>query len=131
MSRYLIDTDWIVDVLNGQVVAADHLADLAPDGLAVSLISYCELWEGARFARDPERAVNELLSFLASKELLTLSAGIAQLFGEFRGQLRQTGQGINDFDLLIAATAIEYDLVLVTRNVRHFQRIPGLQIFSG
>ena len=131
MSRYLIDTDWIIDVLNDQVTAIDHLTNLAPEGLAVSLISYGELWEGARFARDPERALNGVATFLRGKELLTLSVEIMRRFGDLRGALRRTGQPLGDFDLLIAATAIQHDLVLVTRNVQHFRRIPGLQIFSG
>jgi predicted nucleic acid-binding protein len=38
------------------------------------------------------------------------------------------GQLIGDFDTLIAATALHYDLILTTRNVRHFQRIPELRL---
>ncbi len=131
MSRYLIDTDWIIDALNDQAEAIDHLANLAPDGLAISLISYGELWEGARFARDSEREIFGLAAFLRGKELLTLSVEIMRRFGDLRGEFRRTGRTLSDFDLLIAATAIEHDLILVTRNVRHFQRIPGLEISSG
>ncbi len=131
MSRYLIDTDWIIDALNNQATAVNHLTDLAPEGLAVSLISYGELWEGAKFARNPEREIYGLEAFLQGKDMLTLSVEIMRRFGDLRGALRQSGQSLSDLDLLIAATALEHDLVLVTRNVRHFQRVPGLQLFSG
>ena len=47
--KYLVDTDWIIDVLNDQATAIQTLLDLAPDGLAVSLISYGELYEGAYY----------------------------------------------------------------------------------
>jgi tRNA(fMet)-specific endonuclease VapC len=50
-------------------------------------------------------------------------------FGQIRGQLRQTGQLISDFDILIAATALHYDLTLLTHNTRHFSRIPTLKLF--
>jgi tRNA(fMet)-specific endonuclease VapC len=53
MNRYLLDTDWIVDVLNGQEKAIHTVLELAPAGLAVSIISYGELYEGAAFAHDP------------------------------------------------------------------------------
>jgi predicted nucleic acid-binding protein len=43
MSRYLLDTDWIVDVLNGQDTAIQTLLELVPAGLAVSIITYGEL----------------------------------------------------------------------------------------
>ena len=131
MSRYLVDTDWIIDVLHNQQFAADTLEELAPDGLAKSVITYGELWEGAMFSLDPRVALRALDSFLQSKELLTLTTDTMQLFGEFRGTLRQAGQPIGDFDLLIAATAVEHDLTLITRNVRHFQRLPDLEIYSG
>ena len=130
MSRYLIDTDWIIDALNNQAAAIDHLINLAPEGLAVSLISYGELWEGARFARDPERELNGLATFLQGKELLTLSVEIMRRFGDLRGALRRIGQPLSDFDLLVAATVLEHDLILVTRNVRHFQRIPDLMLYT-
>jgi predicted nucleic acid-binding protein len=67
MSRYLIDTDWIIDALNNQTAALDRLTSLAPEGLAVSLISYGELWEGAKFARDPARELGGLATFLQGK----------------------------------------------------------------
>jgi predicted nucleic acid-binding protein len=49
------------------------------------------------------------------------------LFGRLRALLRLQGTLIPDLDLLIAATALQHDLVLLTRNRRHFDRIPGLQ----
>lgn len=63
MSLYLLDTDWIVDVLNGQEAATKTLVELAPHGLALSLISYGELYEGAYFSRDPETALEACRTF--------------------------------------------------------------------
>ncbi len=50
-------------------------------------------------------------------------------FAVLRADLRRRGQLIPDLDLLIAATALSHDLALLTRNVRHFARIPGLRIY--
>jgi tRNA(fMet)-specific endonuclease VapC len=49
---------------------------------------------------------------------------------EHRAQLRAQGTTIADLDLLIASTALYHDLVLVTRNLRHFRRVPGLRIYG-
>lgn len=53
MSGYLIDTDWIIDVLHGNVDAERTLLGLAPEGLAISLITYGELSERVHYARNP------------------------------------------------------------------------------
>ncbi len=50
-----------------------------------------------------------------------------QRFARIRGDLRQRGQLIGDPDILIATTALYYDLILLTRNKKHYQRIPLLK----
>jgi predicted nucleic acid-binding protein len=64
MSSYLLDTDWIVDILNGQKKAIHTALELAPAGLAISIITYGELYECAAFAHDPAPALAGLRSFL-------------------------------------------------------------------
>src|SRR3990172_5321025 len=109
MSQYLVDTDWIVDVLNGRETAAETLLRLAPDGLAISLISYGELYEGAYFSRDPQTALGLLHAFLKGKELLTLTPALMERFAVIRGRLlRPLRRQISDMDILIAATALEH-----------------------
>ena len=127
---YLVDTDWIVDALHDLPAAVQTLLELAPQGLAVSLISYGELFEGAYYARDPQTALAGLAAFLQGKDILPLTVPIMERFGIVRGQLsRQLRQQIGDMDLLIAATALEHDLTLLTRNVRDFQHVPDLKLY--
>ena len=52
-------------------------------------------------------------------------------FGVVRGDLQRRGQTIGDPDILIAATALHHDLTLLTRNLRHFTRIPGLMLYRA
>jgi predicted nucleic acid-binding protein len=72
MSSYLLDTDWIIDVLTGQETAIKTVLELAPAGLAISIITYGELYEGAAFAHDPQPALSGLHSFLKGKAILPL-----------------------------------------------------------
>jgi tRNA(fMet)-specific endonuclease VapC len=131
MSQYLLDTDWTVDVLNGQATATETLLDLAPAGLAISLISYGELYEGAFFSRDPPVALDALQTFLAGKEILPLTTAIVERFAVVRGRLsRKLRQQIGDMDLLIAATALHHGLILLTRNLKDFQHVPNLDIYQ-
>ena len=53
---------------------------------------------------------------------------VAGVWAELRGALRSKGSGIADNDLLIAATAIRFGLTLVSRDARHFARVPGLTL---
>jgi tRNA(fMet)-specific endonuclease VapC len=132
MSLYLIDTDWVVDCLNDQEPAVRTLAALSGDGLAVSLISYGEQYQGAHYGRDPQAQIEGLREFLQDKDLLALTERTMEHFAVVRGQLsRQLRQQIGDLDLLIAATALEHNLTLLTRNVRDFQNIPGLKLYQS
>jgi tRNA(fMet)-specific endonuclease VapC len=131
MSRYLLDTDWIVDVLNGKDAAIQTVLELAPSGLAISIITYGELYEGAAFARDPEPALAGLHAFLKRKDILSLTQPVMERFAHVRGALpRQIRQQIGDLDILIAATCLEHNLTLLTRNLKDFHKIPNLKLYQ-
>jgi tRNA(fMet)-specific endonuclease VapC len=132
MSRYLLDTDWVVDVLNGQDRAIQTVLELAPSGLAVSIITYGELYEGAAFAHNPEPALAGLHAFLKGKDILPLTPAIMERFAHIRGSLpRSIRQQIGDLDMLIAATCLEHDLTLLTRNLKDFHKIPNLKLYQS
>jgi len=132
VSGYLIDTDWIIDVIHGQPLATQTLLELAGPGVSVSLITYGELFEGAYYATDPVAAIAGVQRVLDDKPLLPLSEAIMEMFGIVRGRLsRQLRQQIGDLDLLIAATALTHDLTLVTRNLRDFRHVPDLKLYQS
>lgn len=59
---------------------------------------------------------------------LPIDERVAVATADLRAALRKSGKGIEVTDGILAATASVYDLVLVTRNVRHFQNVPGLAV---
>jgi tRNA(fMet)-specific endonuclease VapC len=129
--KFLVDTDWIVDVLHGNQNASETLVELTPQGLAVSVISYGELFEGAYYAQDRTTARAGLSAFFIGKKLLPLTKPVMERFGIVRGQLPRTiRQQVGDMDLLIAATALHHDLTLLTRNIRDFHHIPHLKLYQ-
>ncbi len=127
---FLIDTDWVIDHLNGVTDATRRLKELQPRGLGLSVVSAAELWEGAFFSREPERSQEALDTFLLGVDVLGLDEEICKRFGQLRGSMRKRGQTIGDFDLLIAATALRHRLTLLTNNRKHFEGIAGLEIES-
>lgn len=130
--NYLLDTDIVADWLEDRAYAVTMVSSLASEGsLFISLISYGELYEGIYYSRDPNASEKAFLTFLHHVEIMPVDTTIMEQFAMIRGQLRATGRIIGDFDLLIAATAMKHGLTLVTRNLRHFDRIPGLVIYQS
>jgi tRNA(fMet)-specific endonuclease VapC len=117
--------------LNGQAIAISLLERLNDSGLAISVIALGELYEGPMRYPESDRHLNAVRLYLSGYDILGLTDKTMETFARKRHHLRRTGQMIPDLDLLIASTAITYDLTLVTRNLRHFERIADLTIFAG
>lgn len=129
--RYLVDTDWLIDVLSGIASASTTIERLSPAGIGISIITVGELYEGAVLSPDPQGALHRYQEFLAAFPALPLSEPIMYRFAALRARLRQAGNLIPDLDLLIAATALEHDLTVLTRNLRHYERIPDLVVYRA
>ncbi len=126
---YLLDTDVIIGYLKGREREITLLKALKPEGLAISLITYGEIYEGIYYGRNPQDNEHGFQQFLRDVSVFPLSKPIMRQFALIRGQLRQTGTLITDNDLLIGATALHHSFIVVTHNIRHFQRIPGLVFY--
>jgi tRNA(fMet)-specific endonuclease VapC len=128
---YLIDIDWVIDHLNHIEHVTRRLEERAPEGLALSIISLAELYEGVYYSRDPVESEAALQRFLNPElTILGLDKETCKIFGKERGRLRAAGLMIGDCDLLIGATALRHNLILLTNNRRHFERIEGLRMES-
>jgi len=123
------DTDTCIYYLNGNPVIASKAVECGVPNICVAAITIAELFFGAYNSQRQEAniaRVNELASQLTVLE--TITNPVAQAFGRNKAFLRQTGQLISDFDILIASFAQAHDLTLVTNNIEHFQRIPNLRL---
>ncbi|HEU4452360.1 MAG TPA: type II toxin-antitoxin system VapC family toxin [Longimicrobium sp.] len=115
--RILLDTDVLIDYLRG-VPQAVEFVDGAGHHLHLSVVSITELYAGAR---EPE--MERIRTVLATISTVTVSVQIARTGGMFRRQyMRSHGLGIAD--ALIAATAREVAMPLVTLNRKHFPMLP-------
>jgi len=129
--QYLIDTDWVIHYLHAHHAIVARLDELQPhQGLALSIISLAELYEGVYSSRDPDGDEQDLNNFLRGVTVLGLDTDIAKTFGRERGRLRAAGTLIGDLDLLIAATALHHNLTVLTNNRRHFERVAELRMES-
>ena len=125
---FLIDSDPVADFFNGKPDGVELFRTLAPAGFSISVMTYGEILDGVYYGRDPARHEAVFTAFLVGVAILPVTASISERFARIRGDLRRRGQLIGDLDILIGATALEYNLTIVTRNREHYERIPGLSI---
>ena len=128
---YLIDTDWLIDHLAQAPAAEALLSELAAEGVAISIISYMEAYQGTLRSPDLADAQAKLQALANTVPVLPLSIAVAQRCARRREALRARGRRVRPraLDLLIAATALEYQLTLVTRNVDDYRDIPDLELY--
>jgi predicted nucleic acid-binding protein len=123
-----LDTCFLIDLQKEwakqeQGVATGYLNAHREEEFAVSVVAVLEFLEGYDELADGER-------FLAPFRQVEISSKAARIGSRVRRSLRKSGLLICDFDILIASTAIEAGVSLVTDNSRHFQRIEGLRVES-
>lgn len=128
--RYLLDTTVIIPFLVGDQKATDLVSRLTADGVAVSILSYLEAYQGVIEASDPEAARRAFNKLFVTIPVLPVRPADARRCAALRAMLKKQGKNPRrrGFDLVIAATALEHGLELVTHNTRDFADIPGLAL---
>jgi predicted nucleic acid-binding protein len=121
MTRYILDTTFIIDHLRGDAAAAERFARLFADGdeVYVNEIAACEAWTGAPSDDDPD-----LTALLQAVEFIQPAAESARRAGRWRDGARHSGQVLSLADALIAAAADSLGAAVLTRNVRDFSLTP-------
>lgn len=127
--KYLLDTSVIVEHLRGKRSLEISFLE---KGSAISVITQAELFYGAYKSTQPERNLKKIKEMLEDLriEVVLLNEDVLDKYGKIKVQLEKKGRRLDEFDLLIAATALSLNLTLVTRNIRHFQRLSQLKLKS-
>lgn len=122
MSNYLVDTTVCVAHIRGDARAFDFLKQHAPYISAVTHVELIQGWESKRDVRAVHAILRELHELPCTESITTHAL---TLFEKYK-----LSHGIQFFDAVIAATAMEHDLTLVTHNTKHFSFIPKLSVVS-
>lgn len=128
MSHHLLDTSVIIDYLRGKDEVVEIIDNLEGE-VSSSFVCLAELFEGVAREKNPEKTSEKIIGFFGTfSKTYGLDEKIARKFGETRKELKDKGTVIEDMDILIAATCLANDLVLLTKNEKHFARVKGLRI---
>lgn len=125
----IFDTDVLVAALRGQSDAIDVIVAAGGDGLTTTL-NAAELLEGAALAQRPEAEQIRVETFLARLRLLPFGPRAARTYGSLAAAVRTEGTHPGLMDTLVASIALAEGATIVTRNRKHFDRIPGLKVQS-
>jgi len=127
--KYLLDTDTCIFIIKRAPESLyAKFKKLKVGDVGVSAITYCELQFGVSRSSRPEKNQEILNEFLGPLEIMDFPAEAALLYGVIRGHLANRGKQIGPYDLLIAAHALFMGSILVTNNLREFQRVPDLVV---
>jgi tRNA(fMet)-specific endonuclease VapC len=126
---YLLDTCVVSDFVKGEQNTLKKIKSISPTDIFISSLTVMEVKYG--LAINPQKAIKIkplIESFLTSITVLPFNSQEAEKAAEIRGILKIAGSPIGAYDVLIAATALSHNYIIVTSNVREFQRVPNLQI---
>ena len=125
--KYLLDTDSVSFALRGHGGVGARIRACNPSDICMSAITLAELRYGAD--RKGSRKLHGLIdTFAAAIEVVSFDEAAAAEFGRIGSILAERGTPIGEFDVLIAAHAVVLRCTLVTNNVRHFSKLPGLSV---
>ena len=131
MDKICLDTDFLVDFLRGKEAALSFVSKVEDSViLATTYVNLYELYVGAFKSENPAREITNFEALKNRLLLLNLSGESVKLAGKVRVELMKKGDIIEIRDLLIGTIAVANGFPVKTNNLKHFTKIPGLNIFA-
>ncbi len=126
---YMLDTNICIYVMKEKPEKVlSRFKEEIDNGVCISSITLAELEYGMKHSSNPLKNEQALLRFLAPLSVLPFGPTAASEYGEIRSYLQSRGTPIGPLDMLIAGHARAENLILVTNNVREFERVPNLSL---
>jgi len=126
--QYLLDTSTCIFYLRGKLDLASLIFERGRTNFFISEITVVELRFGAENSSNTEKAHKAVDEFINGLSIIPIFSSIKR-YAKEKVRLRKIGKPVNDeFDLLIGVTAVENNLILITDNVKDFEKIDGIQI---
>jgi tRNA(fMet)-specific endonuclease VapC len=122
-----LDTNICIYYIQGKFSLKEKFRKIKKENRFISEITLAELKFGVKNSQSQKKNQETLDNFLTGIQIIPIINSL-DIYAEEKARLRKHGRPIDDFDLLIGASAIANDMILVTNNESHFQRITNITI---
>jgi tRNA(fMet)-specific endonuclease VapC len=127
LKKYLLDTNICIYFIKGQYELNRKIAEIGEENCFISEMTVAELKFGIENSKTVEAMRIIVEAFILKFPIIPIYNSL-DIYAREKARLRKTGQLIDDFDILIGATAVANDMIMVTNNVSHLNRIGNIVI---
>ncbi len=128
MIKYMLDTNILIYTIRNRPTKVRQAFKKHSAFLAMSTVTLGELIYGAEKSTQSARNLEDIEALAARLDVIPFDSEAAIHFGQVRAELANSGKVIGPYDLMIAGHARSRGLILVTNNLREFNRVPGLRV---
>jgi len=128
MLKYMLDTNIIIYTIKNRSERVRSEFKKHENQICISSVTLGELVYGAERSSKPEQNLADIAGLAARLEVLPFEDQAAEHFGELRARLYDIGKPIGPYDMMIAGHARSMGLILVTNNLKEFERVQGLRL---
>ncbi len=130
MLKYMLDTNIVIYTIKNRPEQVRKIFKRHENQMCISAVTKGELIYGAERSSRPERNLIDIEGLIARLEVAPFEDHASEHFGQLRAELYRIGQPIGPYDMMIAGHARAMGLILVTNNMKEFERVPGLRVES-
>ena len=128
MLKYLLDTNIVIYTIKRRPAQVREAFKRHDGQMCISAVTWGELIYGAERSSQPARNLADIEAMAARLQILPFTDQAAMHFGQLRAELYRQGRPIGPYDMMIAGHARALGLILVTNNLKEFERVPGLRL---
>ena len=125
--KYLLDTNICIFFMRGKYELDEKFRSVGANNCYISSITVAELFYGAACSKKPAEEKKKISKLVSLLNVLRIDDCLEQ-YAESKAYLRNKGDLIDDFDLLIGATAIVHNMIAVTDNTKHLGKLPNIKL---
>lgn len=128
MLKYMLDTNIVIYTIKNRPSQVRELFKRHEGQMCISAVSLGELIYGAERSSQIERNLLDINGLVARMDVAPFDEHASEHFGQLIAELYNLGQPIGPYDMMIAGHARAMGLILVTNNMKEFERVPGLRL---
>ena len=126
----LLDTDILIPYLRNDPIIKKKISEQLNKNILLSTtsINVAELYFGAYLSEKTKENLSSVKKLISKLDIISFNQLHGRIYGEIRAKLQKQGELINELDIFIAAICLEKDITLITRNIKHFEKVNELKI---